>query len=135
MTAIGGAALGSMFLLAVAFVKPIGVSTQFVILDGIIWNAFSNQVIVENTNSKSGYFSTNAYLNKSGGKYAKNVANPLNYSFVFVVAMVLGSFVASKLQTTKTANDHLAAPAVFRGRFGNSSYKRYRLLLSAGSWF
>ncbi len=31
-----GLALGLSFLLAVTLVKPIGVSTQFVILDGII---------------------------------------------------------------------------------------------------
>ncbi len=32
---IGGIALGLIFFAAVALVKPIGVSTQFVILDGI----------------------------------------------------------------------------------------------------
>ena len=86
----GGLLLGAAFLLAVAFVKPIGVSTQFVIADGIVWNLFSDTVVQKAPESKSGYASPNAYLNKSGGKYAKNVANPLNYSFVFVIAMVVG---------------------------------------------
>lgn len=120
-----GLALGIVFLLAVALVKPIGVSTQFVILDGIVWNAFSDEVIVENTNSKSGYSSPNAYLNKSGGKYAKNIAKPLNYSFIFVVAMALGGFIASKLQSSKESKGDLVAPAVWRERFGDSSYKRH----------
>ena len=38
---VSGCALGIAFLLAVVCVKPIGVSTQFVILDGMIWNLFS----------------------------------------------------------------------------------------------
>lgn len=88
----GGLLLGAAFLVAVAFVKPIGVSTQFVIADGIVWNLFSDTVVQKNPESKSGYSSSNAYLNKSGGKYAKNIANPINYSFIFVLAMVAGHF-------------------------------------------
>ncbi len=55
----GGLALGIVFLLAVWVVKPIGVSTQFVILDGIIWSKLSPELIQENTEAKSGYSSTN----------------------------------------------------------------------------
>ena len=61
------------------------------------WNLFSDTLIQENAESKSGYTSTNAYLNKSGGKYAKNVANPINCSFIFVIAMVAGAFLSSRL--------------------------------------
>ncbi len=95
---LSGFALALSFLLAVILIKPIGVSTQFVILDGIIWEKVSPGIITESSESKSGYASSNAYLNKSGGKYAKNSANPLNYSFVFVVAMVAGGLVARLLQ-------------------------------------
>lgn len=70
--------LGLVFFAAVLLVKPIGVSTQFVILDGIIADAVSPDFI---TQTDDGYSSTNAYMAKSGGKYAKNAANPLNYSF------------------------------------------------------
>jgi hypothetical protein len=122
---VSGVALGIAFLLAVAFVKPIGVSTQFVILDGIIWNAFSDEIVVEDANSEGSYSSPNAYFDKSGGKYAKSIAKPLNYSFVFVVAMILGGFIASKLQTTKQSKESSTVPPVWRKRFGNSPYKRY----------
>ena len=50
----------------VALVKPIGVSTQFVILDGIIWDFFANDVVIEDTNAHKGYSSINPYLNRSG---------------------------------------------------------------------
>lgn len=83
----GGIALGLVFLMAVVLVKPIGVSTQFVILDGIVWNAIDPSVIVKSPEAKHGFESPNAYLDKSGGKYAKAVANPLNYGFVFVIAL------------------------------------------------
>ncbi|MEN8198766.1 MAG: YeeE/YedE thiosulfate transporter family protein [Thermodesulfobacteriota bacterium] len=120
-----GIMLGIAFLLCVALVKPIGVSTQFVILDGIIWDAVSSDVVVEDSNAKKGYSSPNAYLNKSGGKYAKSVAKPMNYSFIFVLAMVLGGFVASRLQAEKSDKESLIAPPVWQESFGNSASKRY----------
>ncbi len=94
---VGGSVLGLVLLLAVFLVKPIGVSTQYVIFDGIVWNQLSPELIKEDSNAKSGYSSSNAYLNKSGGKYAKNVANPLNYGFVFMLSMFLGGFIAKRV--------------------------------------
>lgn len=129
---ISGIALGLAFLLAVVLVKPIGVSTQFVILDGIIWDFFSNEVVVEDIKAPKGYSSTNPYLNKSGGKYAKNVAKPLNYSFIFVLAMLAGGFLASKLQSAQPDKKELIAPEVWRSKFGNSSAKRYIVTFVGG---
>ncbi|MBT4363729.1 MAG: YeeE/YedE family protein [Desulfobacteraceae bacterium] len=127
-----GVALAISFLIAVVFVKPIGVSTQFVILDGIIWNIFSDELVTEDTAASSGYASTNAYLNKSGGKYAKSVANPMNYSFIFVLAMLVGGFLASRLQATPTDKKELTAPEVWRTRFGDSPIKRYLVSFIGG---
>ncbi len=133
-----GLSLGFIFLLAVAFVKPVGVSTQFVILDGIVWNAVSSDLIVEDKTAKKGYRSTNAYLNKSGGKYAKSVAKPINYSFIFVLAMILGGFVASKLQPKQTDEEKLESkklaisPKVFRESLGNCTKKRYMISFIGG---
>jgi len=121
----GGLALALAFLLAVALVKPIGVSTQFVILDGIGWNFFSDELIVENSSAKSGYSSSNAYLNKSGGKYAKNIAKPLNYSFIFALAMILGGFIARRLQSGKEDKAAMTVPAVWQANFGDSLSKRH----------
>jgi uncharacterized membrane protein YedE/YeeE len=129
---VSGVALGLSFLLAVFLVKPIGVSTQFVILDGIIWDLFSKDVVVEDVKAPKGYSSTNPYLNKSGGKYAKSVAKPLNYSFVFVLAMLAGGFLASKLQSTRIDKKELIAPEVWRYKFGDSSAKRYIVTFLGG---
>lgn len=121
----GGIALGIVFLLAVWIVKPIGVSTQFVILDGIIWSKLSPELIEEDPESKSGYSSHVSYLNKSGGKYAKNIAKPLNYSFVFVVFIIAGAFLSSITKGPRATRSERTAPDVWRSRFGHSPGKRY----------
>ena len=127
----GGLALGLVFFAAVLLVKPIGVSTQFVIFDGIVWDAIDANAVVASETAKSGYSSPNAYLDKSGGAYAKNVANPLNYSFVFVVAMMIGAFVSMVLRGGN-ARGEAAMPAVWRANFGDSAIKRYLATFVAG---
>lgn len=122
---VSGLALGIMFLLAVALVKPIGVSTQFVILDAFIWDKFSSNLIVENPNSESGYSSSNAYLNKSNAKYAKSAAQPLNYSFVFVLAMFFGGTISRKSRIPKDDNALLVNPLVWQEKFGTTTWKRH----------
>jgi len=118
----GGAILGAVFLLAVVLVKPLGVSTQFVIFDGIVWSLFSDDLIQEDESSKHGYTSENAYLDKSGGKYAKSVENPINYGFVLVIAMVAGGFLSSALQKQKLSDEEKQAPKVFRTSGKNHRY-------------
>jgi len=110
----GGLILGAVFLLAVILVKPIGVSTQFVIFDGIVWNMFSDDVVQVDETSTTGYSSKNAYLDKSGGKYAENIENPWNYGFIFVLAMIGGGVLSVVLQKPKVSKEDQAAPKVFR---------------------
>ena len=125
----GGILLGIVFLAAVWLIKPIGVSTQFVIVDGIAWNLFSSDLIVENA---EGISSSNAYLNKSGGKYAANVANPLNYGLLFVISMFLGGFLSGKFSKKKVTTSEKLYPAVWKNRFGSSTSKRYIYVFLAG---
>ncbi|HIC79881.1 MAG TPA: hypothetical protein EYP07_02795, partial [Kiloniellaceae bacterium] len=125
----GGLALGLVFFAAVLLVKPIGVSTQFVILDGILWDAVNPEVV---TQAEDGaYTSTNAYLAKSGGKYAKNVANPLNYSFIFVLATMLGAGLSSFLRKG-VPEDERTIPALWRANFGDSQIKRLTVAFLGG---
>ena len=120
----GGIALGLTFLLAVVLVKPIGVSTQFVILDGIIGKYFNSSLVEKDATAKTGYRSSNAYLNKSGGKYAKSVAKPLNYSFVFVLGMLLGGLLGRIFGGKGKEHEIRQIPAVHVSRFGNSFLPR-----------
>jgi len=126
---LGGLALGLVFFAAVLLVKPIGVSTQFVILDGILWNAVDSDVVTQGPEGT--YTSSNAYLAKSGGKYAKSVANPLNYSFVFVLAMMLGAFASSLLRKGVPASERMM-PAIWRTNYGDSTAKRFAVAFASG---
>ncbi|WP_163468128.1 YeeE/YedE thiosulfate transporter family protein [Fusobacterium sp. IOR10] len=121
---LSGTILGLIFIVAVALVKPIGVSTQFVIFDGVAWNSVQ-ELVVKDSGAKSGYSSFNAYINKSGGKYAKSIAEPLNYSYVFVFAMILGGFTASKLKDKESKEENKSLPKVWEDKFGKSRVKRY----------
>lgn len=127
----GGLLLGIVFFAAVMLVKPIGVSTQFVIFDGILWNAYDSSVVVKSETAKKGYASPNAYLNKSGGKYAKNVANPINYSFVFVLAMIGGAAISALLRGG-VSREERQIPAVWRNRFGDGVANRYLVTFLSG---
>lgn len=129
----GGLFLAVAFLSAVFLVKPIGVSTQFVIADGLLWKVIQNDIVVEDPSTKSGYASPNAYLNKSGGKYAAAIANPLNYGYVFVLAMMGGAFLSSRLKGDRPDSpNHTIMPHVWRQRFGDCPIRRYMWSFLAG---
>ncbi len=127
----GGLLLGIVFFAAVMLVKPIGVSTQFVIFDGILWNAVDSSVVVKSETAKKGYASPNAYLNKGGGKYASHVANPMNYSFIFVLAMIGGATLSALLRGGVREPER-EMPPVWRERFGSSTATRYLATFVAG---
>ncbi|WP_330694399.1 YeeE/YedE thiosulfate transporter family protein [Lachnoclostridium sp.] len=100
--------LGTVFFLAALIVKPVGVSTQFSVLSGIIHSAIDPDVISEDDTRESGYISGNAYYDKSEGKLAKDIKNPLNYDFIFVLAIPVGAFIAymvTKKQNKKEFDD------------------------------
>lgn len=122
---VGGLVLGLTFFVIFLVAKPIGVSTQFVILDGIVWKIFNKDLVQKDESAKSGYKSTNAYLNKSGGKYAKSVANPINYSYVFVFAMALGGIISKFTKGPKLSANDKYYPEVWSSKYGNKKCTRY----------
>ncbi len=129
----GGIALGLCFFLALLFVKPIGVSTQFVIFDAMIASQLNPVLITESSDAPSGYQSSNAYLNKSGGKYAKAAANPVNYSFLFVIAMIAGGILGRLAQRASGNQSIEQVPDFHAERFGSGNPKRYLLAFLGGA--
>lgn len=127
----GGLLLGLVFFAAVALAKPIGASTQFVILDGILWDALNPAAVVPSETANTGWTSPNAYLAESGGKHAASVANPLNYSFVFVGAMILGALASGLLRGGNGAAEN-RIPATWRANFGDSALARHAAVFMAG---
>lgn len=101
----GAIILSLSFLISIVLVKPIGVSTQFSVLTGIIHSTIDKDVITQN--SEGEYESTNAYYNKSDGKLAKAIKNPINYDFIFVLAIPLGSYIAYKTSKKDDEKDNI----------------------------
>lgn len=131
----GGIALAAIAVIAVVLVKPIGVSTQYVITNGIAWNLFDDGVVIKETDEsgKTHYSSENAYLAKSNGKYAKSVDNPINYGYLFVLAMIGGAFIAAKSSNSKPSAEESGSPEIWSERFGaNSKSKRYLVAFLGG---
>ena len=120
----GGVLLGLVFFAAVLLVKPIGVSTQFVIFDGMLWSAVDGGAVAP---ADGGWTSSNAYL----AKYANHVANPLNYGFVFVIAMMIGAFASARLRGGVEGAER-AMPAIWRANFGDSLALRYGAAFVSG---
>ncbi|MEZ6004501.1 MAG: YeeE/YedE thiosulfate transporter family protein [Planctomycetota bacterium] len=126
---LGGLLLGGVFFLAVLLVKPIGVSTQFVVLDGIVADAVNSELVTETPEGK--YTSSNVYLAKSDGKYAKDVAKPMNYGFLFVIAMALGAGLSTLMRGGLDKGEK-AMPALWRNNFGGGRAKRWLATLGGG---
>lgn len=97
----GAIVLGFSFFIAILLVKPIGVSTQFSVLSGIVHTAVDSDVIVEDSSRETGYRSSNAYYDKSEGKLAKAIKNPLNYDFIFVLSIPVGGYLGYLLFSRK----------------------------------
>ncbi|MDO5519300.1 MAG: YeeE/YedE thiosulfate transporter family protein [bacterium] len=89
--------LGISFFVAIYLMQPIGVSTQFNVLDGIIQSTVDQDLITENPDRSTGYESTNAYYDLHDGKLAKQIKEPINYSFVFVLAIPFGAAIGRLL--------------------------------------
>ena len=101
----GAVVLGFSFFIAILLVKPIGVSTQFSVLSGIVHSTVDSDVIVEDSSRETGYRSSNAYYDKSEGKLAKAIKNPLNYDFIFVLSIPVGGYLGYLLFSRKKKNE------------------------------
>lgn len=95
--------LGLSFFIAVFLVKPVGVSTQFSVLSGMIHSSVNKNVIYQDQSRKSGYASTNEYYDRNDGAIAEEIKNPINYGFVFVLSIPIGSYTGYLLKRKKKA--------------------------------
>lgn len=100
----GAVILGLSFFIAIFLVKPVGVSTQFSVLSGIIHSSIDTDVITKDPSRESGYKSTNAYYDRNDGKLAEEIKEPLNYSNIFVLSIPVGSLIGFALLRKKRAD-------------------------------
>lgn len=119
----GAIILGLSFFMSILLIKPIGVSTQFSVLSGIVHSTIDQSVIQEDNNRETGYISSNAYYDKSDGKLAKSIKNPVNYDFIFVLSIPLGSFVG--YLTRKKKEDVINSQNICKVAENKSFIKKY----------
>ncbi len=101
----GGAAIGVVLILAVAFVQPIGVSAQYVVLDGVLLHR-----VLPDAASGSSYLANTA----QGWTLA-------TYEFFFVLGIPLGAWLAA-MATSRFSTR--VVPTEWNQRFGPSPGNR-----------
>jgi len=115
---ISGVALGLLLTLATFLVKPLGVSTQFVVTDAVVMHQVA-PAVAEN----------NKYLSKYGAKSNWSVG----YGWMLVLGMLVGGGVMALLFNKKQAEaDKGSVPAMWEAKFGPSELKRYGASFAGG---
>lgn len=106
-----GISLGLLLVIATALVKPLGVSTQFVVTDGMV----AHQLAPE-------FAESNTYLAKYGEKDDWGVG----YGWMLVLGMVVGGGVTAQLLRRRQPDaDKGSMPELWKATFGPSQTKRY----------
>jgi uncharacterized protein len=101
----GGLGIGAVLLIAVALVQPIGVSTQYVALDGVLLHGLSPELAERSP-----------YLAEAGGAWTL-----ATYEFFFVAGIPLGAFLAAWATNRFSTR---TVPAEWIRRFGASPVRR-----------
>ena len=115
---VAGVALGLLLILATALVKPLGVSTQFVVSEAVIAHKVA-PAFAEN----------NKYLAKYGDKSDWGIG----YGWMLVLGMLVGGGVTSALFKSKQPEaDKGSMPPMWKQKFGGSAAKRYAAAFSGG---
>ena len=107
---VAGVALGLLLIVATYLVKPLGVSTQFVVSDA----AIAHKVNPE-------FAEKNAYLKKYGEKEDWGVG----YGWMLVFGMLVGGGITARIFASKQPEaDKGSMPALWKEQFGPSRVKR-----------
>lgn len=113
-----GISLGLLLILATALVKPLGVSTQYVVSDAAVMHTLAPDFAESNT-----------YLAKYGTKEDWGVG----YGWMLVIGMFAGAGIASAIfRKRQPEQDKGSMPDMWKERFGDSMNKRYAVAFLGG---
>lgn len=108
---VAGIALGLLLTLATALVKPLGVSTQFVVTDAIV----AHQIAPE-------FAESNEYM----AKYGEKTDWGPGYGWMLVFGMLIGGGTCALLFRRKQPEqDKGSMPKMWAEQFGDDPVKRY----------
>ena len=106
-----GISLGLLLVLATALVKPLGVSTQFVVTDAAVAHKLAPEFAEKNT-----------YL----AKYGEKTDWGIGYGWMLVLGMFVGGGITAQLLKKKQPEiDKGSMPVMWTQNFGASHAKRY----------
>jgi uncharacterized membrane protein YedE/YeeE len=113
-----GIALGLLLTLATFLVKPLGVSTQFVVTDAVVMHQIAPEMAEDN-----------AYLSK----YGVPADWGIGYGWMLVFGMLVGGGITAMLFRKKQPEaDKGSMPPMWKARFGPSEAKRYTAAFTGG---
>ncbi|MBE9537785.1 MAG: YeeE/YedE family protein [Proteobacteria bacterium] len=113
-----GISLGLLLILATALVKPLGVSTQFVVSDAAILHQVAPEFAEDNT-----------YLSKYGEKTDWGIG----YGWMLVLGMLVGGAITNMLFGKKRPEaDKGSMPPMWKQNFGESRLKRNAAAFGGG---
>lgn len=115
---VAGIALGLLLTLATALVKPLGVSTQFVVTDAMVTHKIAPE-----------FAESNEYLAKYGEKENWGIG----YGWMLVLGMLVGGGATAMLFRSKQPDqDKGSMPPMWQAQFGDSRSKRYTAAFVGG---
>ncbi len=116
---VAGVSLGLLLTLATFLVKPLGVSTQFVVTDAVVMHAVAPEATEKNV-----------YLAKYGEKEAWGIG----YGWMLVFGMFVGGLVTSRVFKSRQPEvDKGSMPKMWEAVFGGSRQKRFAAAFFGGA--
>ena len=106
---VAGALVGLLLILATALVKPLGVSTQYVVTDGVILHSAAPALA-----------ESNEYLSTYGEKDDWGIG----YGWMLVIGMFIGGGISAFVTRRFRNRDKPSLPSMWRSEFGDSTPKR-----------
>lgn len=115
---VAGIALGLLLTLATFLVKPLGVSTQFVVTDAVVAHQVAPAATEQNT-----------YLSK----YGESEGWGFGYGWMLVFGMFAGGLITSRmLRARQPEADKGSMPPMWKAMFGASQSKRLAAAFGGG---
>jgi len=106
---VAGVLLGLLLILATALVKPLGVSTQYVVTDAIVLHS-----------AAPAFAESNEYL----AKYGVQEDWSIGYGWMLVLGMFVGGGIAAFATKRFRNRDNPSLPSMWSAEFGQSSPRR-----------
>ena len=106
---VSGLLLGLLLIVATALVKPLGVSTQYVVTDAIVLHIAAPNLA-----------ESNEYLSKYGEKQDWGIG----YGWMLVLGMFVGGALSALVTKRFRQRDNPSIPSMWGSEFGHSSPQR-----------